>query len=247
MVSEEGKELRANDLADSFAGLYVFLRQNWMFLILIIALGILAFEIYKIHASNVRDTQREAWAQLNEYQTPQDLQKHVISKFSIPAVQAQAYIKIGDFYLTLVNLGNPPKIGGVTATQQQALHGAALAFRDVIHKFSGQSMCYARAKLGLAQVYEDRGQWAKAKGLYQSMLAPGATAMEKSLAALIQYRLHRLSQWAKPVLIGYAPPPKNGGKKLIGGVSVKPTGHGQATATTPAKTPAKPSAITTQP
>ena len=244
MVSEEGKELRANDLADSFAGLYVFLRQNWMFLILIIALAILAFELYKIHQTNVLDTQRQAWAQLDEYQTPQDLQKHVISKFSIPAVQAQAYVKIGDFYLTLVNLGNPPKIAGVTATKPQALRGAAMAFRKVIQNFSNQPLTYARAKLGLAQVYEDRGQWAKAKAIYKSMLTPDASPVEKSLAVLIEYRLHRLNQWAQPVLIGYAPakkpalPPTNG-------PSAKPGAKIAPSHVPPASL--KPTSATTQP
>ena len=241
MVPEEGKELRTNDLADSFAGLYVFLRQNWMFLALIIALIILAFELYKIHQTNVLATQRQAWAQLAEYQTPQDLQKHVISKFSIPAVQAQAYVKIGDFYLRLVNLGNPPKIAGVTATKKQALHGAAMAFGAVVQKFSSQPLTYARAELGLAQVYEDRGQWAKAKALYQSMLAPNASAAEKSLAVLIEYRLHRLSRWARPVLIGYAPIKKQT-VPPVGGCSVKPGGKAAPTAT-----PAKSTTVTTKP
>ena len=241
MVPEEGKELRTNDLADSFAGLYVFLRQNWMFLALIIALIILAFELYKIHQTNVLATQRQAWAQLAEYQTPQDLQKHVISKFSIPAVQAQAYVKIGDFYLRLVNLGNPPKIAGVTATKKQALHGAAMAFGAVVQKFSSQPLTYARAELGLAQVYEDRGQWAKAKALYQSMLAPNASAAEKSLAVLIEYRLHRLSRWARPVLIGYAPIKKQT-VPPVGGGSVKPGGKAAPTAT-----PAKSTTVTTKP
>ncbi len=244
MVSEEGKELRTNDLADSFAGLYVFLRQNWMFLLLIIALAVLAVELYKIHQANTLDTQRQAWAQLDQYQTPQDLQKHVISKFSIPAVQAQAYVKIGDFYLTLVNLGNPPKIAGVTATKKQALHGAAMAFRKVMQNFSSQPLTYARAKLGLAQVYEDRGQWAKAKVLYQSMLAPGASPVEKSLSALIEYRLHRLKQWARPVLIGFAPVKKPAVPPNSSSL-VKPAG--KPTSITGPKTSAKPASVTTQP
>ncbi len=244
MVPEEGKELRSNDLATSFAGLYIFLRQNWMFLTLIIALIVLAIELYKIHQTNVLDTQRQARAQLAEYQTPQDLQKHVISKFSIPAVQAQAYVKIGEFYLTLVNLGNPPKFGGVTATKQQALHGAAMAFDAVVHKFSNQPLTYARAELGLAQVYEDRGQWAKAKALYQSMLAPQASAAEKSMAVLIEYRLHRLGRWARPVLIGYAPVQKPA-VTPVGGGSVKPGGN--TTPTAVPKTPAKPTSVTTKP
>ena len=203
MKAQERHELQQNDLIGSLAGLYVFIRRYGIYILLALAVAALAFELIKFRqASRVRRRQ-EAWIALRTAQTPREIQKNVIAAYDIAPVRAQAYLKIGEIYLSLLARGNPPKgVGGVKAGREQAIRAAEKAFTKVLAKYPSETLIAARAQLGLAMTCEDAGQWIKAAAIYRRFLSPHATPMEKSFAPLAAYRLNHLKQWQEPLLVG---------------------------------------------
>ncbi|MCL5946262.1 MAG: hypothetical protein M1472_05340 [Planctomycetes bacterium] len=200
MKAEERHELQQNDLVGGVAGLYLFIRKYGIYILLGIAMIILIIELIQLHKANQRRKVEEAAIALQQAQTPRQIQNTVLNNYQMPAIAAQAYIRIGDFYLNLITLGNPAKgIANVKATKAQSITAAKKAFQAVITKFPKQTLSVARAKLGLALAYEDAGQWNQAARIYREFTAAHAGAIDKSLAPLAQYRLEHLKQWAKPV------------------------------------------------
>ncbi len=203
MKAEERHELQHNDLAGGMAGLYVFIRQYGMYILLGIAIIVLLIELLQLHKAGERRKLQEAAIALQQAQTPRQIQNTVLNMYTFPTIQAQAYIQIGDFYLNLITLGNPAKgVANVKATKAQSIAAAEKAFTTVIDQFPSQKLAVARAKLGLALSYEDAGQWSKAAAIYKEFTKPDAGILDKSFATLAQYRLTHLKQWAQPVLVG---------------------------------------------
>ncbi len=201
MQSEERHELQKNDLVGGASWLYLFVRRNGLYMLLGLALALVAFEFYKLHQTQVARRLAEARAELDVNQTPKAIYAKVLAQYHNPEIDAQAYIKIGQFYLTYIAQGN---VGttymGVKATQDQAVAGAKLAFKNVIENYPNLPLMIARAKLGLANAYEDAGQWSKARAIYVAMLDAKATPAEKSFAGIVNYRLKNLDAWRRPVL-----------------------------------------------
>jgi tetratricopeptide (TPR) repeat protein len=205
MKSEERHELQQNDLVGSLARLYLFLRNYGAYLLLVVALVILGLEYLHIQKINQERKVQQAWDVLDQAQTPQQIQDTVISVYSFPAVQAQAYNQIGYFYLQTINLGNPPEgIGGVKVDRAQAIAAAEQTFNTVLQNYADQSLAVARAKLGLALTYEDAGEWDQAAGIYKEMLSAQASATEKAFTPMAQYRLAHLDEWSSLPLVGPA-------------------------------------------
>ncbi len=203
MKAEERHELQQNDLVGGMAGLYLFIRKYGIYVLLGIAIIVLIIELIQLHKSNEQRKVQEAAIALQQAQTPRQIQNTVLNTYHVPAIAAQAYIKIGDFYLNLITLGNPAKgLANVKATKAQSIAAAENAFTAVITKFPAQTLAVARARLGLALTYEDAGQWRKAAAIYRQFTAPHASTIDKSFAVLAQYRLDHLQQWAQPVLVG---------------------------------------------
>jgi tetratricopeptide (TPR) repeat protein len=205
MKAEERHELQQNDLVGGMAGLYMFIRKYGIYVLLAVAIFVLIIELIELHKANEQRKIEEAAMALQQAQTPRQIQNTVLNAYKVPAIAAQAYVRIGDFYLNLISLGNPAKgIGKVKATKAQSIAAAETAFHAVINKYPSQKLAVARAELGLALTYENAGQWNKAAAIYKTFTSPQASAIEKSFAPLAQYRLSHLQQWAQPVLVGPA-------------------------------------------
>ncbi|HTV47100.1 MAG TPA: hypothetical protein VMG59_01520 [Phycisphaerae bacterium] len=203
METEERHELQKNDLLGVTMQIYVFLRDYGAYLLLLVALGILGFELLRIHQVNQERKMQQAWSDLNQADTPQKIQDTVISQYSFPAVLAQAYDQIGFFYLGTINLGNPAAgVNGVKVTRDGAISAAEQAFNTVLENYPDQSLAAARAQMGLALTYEDAGEWDQAAAIYKNMLSDQATPMEKAFAPMAQYRLVHLDGWSQPPLVG---------------------------------------------
>ncbi len=203
MKAEERHELQQNDLVGSAAGLYMFIRKYGIYVLLGVAIIVLVIELIQLHKANQARKVQEAAMALQQAQTPRQIQNTVLNNYKIPAISAQAYIRIGDFYLNLIALGNPPTgLEKVKATKAQSIAAAEKAFNTVITKFPKEALPVARAKLGLALADEDAGQWSKAAAIYKTFTSAPAGSIDKSFAPLAQYRLDHLKQWAQPVLVG---------------------------------------------
>ncbi len=205
MKAEERHELQQNDLVGSAAGLYMFIRKYGVYVLLGVAIIVLVVELIQLHKANQLRKVQEAAMALQQAQTPRQIQNTVLNNYKVPAVSAQAYIRIGDFYLNLIALGNPAAgVEKVKATKAQSIAAAEKAFKTVITEFPKETLSRARARLGLALTYEDAGQWSQAAAIYKAFTSPHADSIEKSFAPLVQYRLDHLKQWAQPVLVGPA-------------------------------------------
>ncbi len=205
MKAEERHELQQNDLVGGVAGLYMFIRKYGIYVLLGIAIIVLIIELIQLHKANEQRKVEEAAIALQQAQTPRQIQNTVLNTYKVQAIAAQAYVKIGDFYLNLISLGNPTKgIGKVKATKAQSIAAAKTAFNAVISKYPAQILAVARARLGLALTYEDAGQWSKAAAIYKEFTSPHAGTINTSFSTLAQYRLDHLKQWSQPVLVGPA-------------------------------------------
>ncbi len=204
MKSDERHELKQNDLVGSMAGLYVFLRKYGVYILLVVALGILAWELLNMHRAAQQAKLQAAWMALQNAVSPHQVQTQVLNKYKMPAVDARAYVKIGGIYLQTVNKANLNTIKGFHPTKAQAIAGAKLAFRKVIHTWPNEQLAVARSQLGLALAYEDAGQWTRAAAIYKIFTRKNATAMQQSFATLASYRLAHLKAWQTPVLVGPA-------------------------------------------
>ncbi len=204
MKNEERHELQQNDLVGSMAGLYVFLRKYGVYILLAVALGVLAWELLNMHRAAQKARLQAAWMALQNAVSPHQVQTQVLDKYKIAAVDARAYVKIGSIYLQTVNKADLNIIKGFHPTKAEAIAGAKLAFRKVIHTWPKEELAVARSQLGLALAYEDAGQWAKAAAIYKIFTRKDATAMQKSFATLASYRLAHLKAWQSPVLVGPA-------------------------------------------
>lgn len=205
MKAEERHELQQNDLVGGAAGLYMFIRKYGIYVLLAVAIIVLVLELIQLHKANQARKVQEAAMALQQAQTPRQIQNTVLNNYKIPAVSAQAYIRIGDFYLNLIALGNPP--GGlekVKATKAQSIAAAEKAFNTVITKFPKETLPVARAKLGVALADEDAGQWSKAAAIYKTFTSAHTGSIDQSFAPVAQYRLDHLKLWAQPVLVGPA-------------------------------------------
>jgi hypothetical protein len=226
MKAEERHELQQNDLVGSAAGLYVFIRKYGIYALLGIAILVLVIELIQLHKANEQRTIEEAAIALQQAQTPRQIQNTVLDSYKVPAIAAQAYIRIGDFYLNLIAMGNPPAgFEKVKATKSQSIAAAKKAFNEVIRRYPKQVLATARARLGLALADEDAGQWSNAAAIYKTFTSPDADKIDKSFATLAQYRLDHLKQWAQPVLVG---PPQTQP------AATRPTATEPAPAATPA-------------
>ena len=183
--------------------MYLFIRKYGIYVLLGIAIIVLIFELIQLHKANEQRKVEEAAIALQQAQTPRQIQDTVLNSYKVPAISAQAYIRIGDFYLNLIAMGNPPAgFEKVKATKSQSIAAAEKAFQTVISNFPKESLAVARAKLGLGLADEDAGQWSNAAAIYRTFTSPNASSIEKSFAPLAQYRLDHLKQWAQPVLVG---------------------------------------------
>jgi hypothetical protein len=129
-----------------------------------------------------------------------------------PATQAEVLVARGDLYWTLASIPKPPASTQPSATQpaqperspEQLIDEAARAYQAVLDQFGNEKHAAVAARMGLAAIAENRGNWDVAREHYE------AVARDETLAQAYRghatRRLEQLPQLQKPILI-VAPAP----------------------------------------
>ena len=181
----------------------LWIRRYGVYILLIVAMVVLACELYNFwQVSKMRKIQ-EAWVALQSASSPGAIEQSVLTVYHSPRVDAQAYLKIGRVYLLRLSLGSGVnKALGLKATRAQAIRGAKLAFEKVLHRYPKPIVNKIAAELGLALVYEDTHEWKKAAAMYQAIIDSKKNPTAAAFVGLAKFRLNNLRHWAEPILVG---------------------------------------------
>jgi hypothetical protein len=271
MKSEERHELQQNDF-ESF--LYYrlphYLRQYGSYILLVLALGFLGFQLWRMHEQKKEAHIALGWAQLSDARSkfyaalrpqqdpsikpdnPVDAFNDVIGNFAdVPVVAGKAHFSLGVYYQQLIVVGNPP-VGGVTTSADQAAILAQEQFETVLRDYADQPDLIAETKLADGALLETQQKFDDARKLYEELSAEGSPYAGTAYAAEAARKLKRLPENRQPVKYGPESTwPRPSFTDSTQPASTKPTttttSKPAATlpATTPATTPASPAATTT--
>ncbi len=213
MDPEERDELKENDLASWLQfGLWNFLKQNGSYLLLALALTFLGYQLWSLHKQRQLQELWTAWADLHAAeQSPDstktvDLLLEVIDKHKQPAVQAQAYLTLGNIY----DRGplSPAWLQGQRMTRDDSLDKSFAAYQSALDAAPNDPLIAGYAHLGLGAVDEDRGDWDKARQQYQLLTGGSSPFTNTPMAVLAQARITDLdNRKASPRLAALIPPP----------------------------------------
>jgi len=207
MKSEEREELQQNDLAAWMYHVPFFLKNYGSYLLLGVALLVLAWRVWDWHETNVARELQQAWTSLNEtsrptYNNPPSKLRDIISQTDNRPLAAFAYTKLGKFYLEYLNLGTPAEgLQGVKVPADQAAKEAREAFSKVIADYPDQVLALADARLGLGALYEDLHQWDDARKQYDAIADKQGPLGESAFADVARRRLANLDLWSQPALL----------------------------------------------
>jgi hypothetical protein len=128
----------------------------------------------------------------------------VNEKSDDPKLLAQAATIKGDLYWTVANLPELPGAAtqpalAVSVKADDALASAEAAYKRVVDGYGDQVMAVATARLGLAAIAENRGQWDEARKQYQAVAADAR--MPKSFKEEAGTRERLLGQLQKGVYL----------------------------------------------
>ena len=143
-----------------------------------------------------------------------------------PKLAAEATLARGDLNYALAQLDAGPTTQPTgEADRKTLLSEAETAYEQVLKQYGDQKETVLAAHFGLAAVYENQGQWDKARQKYQQIIADPSAAEAYKFQA--RFRLSQADDWSQSVLLAAATQP-----------SSAPTGIPFATPTT---APAAPS------
>lgn len=158
---------------------------------------------------------------------------------------AQASITEADLAFALANLPVPP--GAATRPAEFAtrpprdelMKQAAASYQDVIDHYADQPVAFANARLGLATINENRGDWDMANTQYQALRT--ASSVPQMYRQIAENRAKQLEQIKQPaLLVAREVPP------LLSPTTAPTSAPTTAPATAPAAAPvAKPAAAPT--
>jgi len=129
---------------------------------------------------------------------------NVMQTANEPRLLAEALLAKGDLSWALAQLEEPAEAATrpslkFEATPKQLLGEAEAAYDQVRTQYGNQHAAVIAANFGLAAVYENLGDWEKAKARYKAIIDdPTATEAYKTQADI---RLAKAADWAKPVLL----------------------------------------------
>jgi hypothetical protein len=188
MKAEERHDLNDNDLGSWLRyGLPVFLRQNGSYVLLVLALGFLGWQLWNRHVQNQEFALQQAWDELNAVDprplalrgppstmpdaklddNPAIALQRIIDENENKAVRAQATLELGNYYLLCVLFDSYP--ANSRMDRDDALNQAEKVYQKALVDFSDDLLVLGKARLGLAAVAEDRGNWDEAKKQYETL------------------------------------------------------------------------------
>jgi predicted negative regulator of RcsB-dependent stress response len=218
MKAEERHELRENDLANWLQfGLWAFLKNNGSYLLLIVALGFLGFQLWNLYQrkqenaraiafTNLIDAEAAALPQgsIEDWTKSAKTLVDLVETSDVKLVKARACLTLGqlyDFWAAFPEIQNYAKL-----SRTECLSKAFEYYSKALEFQGDDPVIAAKAQLGIATVYEDQGEWDKAKAEYQRMV--DHKAFVGDLANLAKARLDSLdSRRSAPRLVAMIPPP----------------------------------------
>ena len=184
----------------------LWIRRYGVYILLIFAIVVLAFELYNFWQVSKMRKIEEAWVALQSASSPGSIEQTVLTVYHSPQVDAQAYLKIGRIYLYRLTLGPGfNKSHGLKATRTQAIAGAKMAFQKVVKDYPTPIINKIAAELGLALTYEDAHEWKKAGAIYKSIIHSKQNPTIAAYVDVAKFRLNNLAHWAEPILVSSNP------------------------------------------
>jgi tetratricopeptide (TPR) repeat protein len=182
MKAEERHELRENDLANWLQyGLWAFLKNNGSYFLLIAALAFLGYRLWVLYESKQEVARQVAFANLEQDEnaakivtTPEDWSKaakgleELVDTADAKLVKARACLALGqlyDFWAAFPEMRN-----FTNRSRDDFLSDSYKHFTQALQLQGDDPLIAAKAHLGIASVYEDQGEWDKAKAEYQRMI-----------------------------------------------------------------------------
>lgn len=212
MKSEERHELQQNDLASWVYTAPILIKQYGSYILLALSCCVLAYMLWDRHVRNQQVAIQNAWNELAQAsdessEDPPRKLRAITNTYDNRAVQAEAYRRLGKFYLQTVLAGNPPEgLRGVKITRDDALLEAEKALKKVTTEFADLPTAVAAATLDLGAVEESRRDWDAAKKYYETLTAKSGPFAATAFATEAQYRLDNLDKYKTPIAFG--PPAK---------------------------------------
>jgi len=195
MKAEERHELKQNDLASWLQyGLPMFLKQNGSYVLLVIALGFLGFQLYNLYERKQAVARENAWQELSQApmaESPPARWQGIIDTYDYPDLKVQAYLDMATFYTRIVLF--PEQMNTLKITKNEALTKAYDAYKHARDLMPNDSLIVAKGTLGVAAVDEDRGDWDAAKKEYQSII-DGKLFADTPFVELARDRLATIDQ-----------------------------------------------------
>ncbi len=171
MKAEERHELKENDLASWLQyGFPIWLKNNGSYVLLVLALGFLGFQVWRLYEARQEGTRIKASNELRMAQEAEDVPsklKTLIETYDIKDVREKAYLALGKAYVELLPF--PGQLKAMNLTRSEALTEAYNAYEKALKQYGSDELIAGKAMLGMAQVEEDRGEWDQAKKIYEEM------------------------------------------------------------------------------
>jgi hypothetical protein len=209
MKSEERHELKENDLASWLQfGLWAFLKQNGSYVLLVVALGFLGFQLWRLYEQRQENERRAAWAELRSAtmsDEPADF-LNVIEKYQYKPVQAEAYLDLGGCYQRLIL--DPARMVSKKLGRDECLTKAQGYYKSALDVLGSDPLVGGKAHLGIAAALEDQGEWDKARAEYQILADESGPFAGKPYQGFAEAHLEALNDRKNaPRLASMIPPP----------------------------------------
>jgi tetratricopeptide (TPR) repeat protein len=197
---QEGEEHKEELVTGFEVGMRVFLAKYGSYLLLTAAVALLGWQIWNYYQKKQEVAVQEAWYDLQAAQSSTDNEPgklaRVIADHDVKPVQGQAYLALGNFYLRTVALGVAPQgVPDAKYDRDGQLAQAEDAFRHAINGYADDMLIDGAARLGLAAVAEDRGNWDDARKEYEALIDPKSRFAGSAYATTAEARLGKLDDF----------------------------------------------------
>jgi hypothetical protein len=176
MKAEERHELQQNDLKSWLQyGFPVWIKQNGSYVLLAIALIILGFQLWNYMERNRQAKVQSAINELVSLAEPSTENRifklqNIVDQNDSKPIRAIALRDLGNAYLLTVATGkSDDPLNTAPVDKEDALRRAEEAFTRIVNEFSDQKLALGGAKMGLAVIAENRGDWDGAKKQYEAI------------------------------------------------------------------------------
>jgi len=194
MKARRRHELKSHELADSLEQLVQFLREHGSKVLTGLVVVVLAASVGFYLYRNRQISRQQGWQQLYASGTrsgqvrPDDLQR-LAEQTSDEKLAALAWKRVGDMLLAEYLFADEADRPDIARRAQQA-------YQTVLDRYSDNALAAGGARMGLAILRENLGQWDAAKKDYEQLAADRSLA-GLALSGLASQRLKELDQWRR--------------------------------------------------